>query len=321
MRLRYRIRGNVSGVALAAQISRGVDARGVRHRASPRKVRTQPFFARRTIIVWLRHEFGEPWQIRQRTGSLESTRNGRSRLETIASWVKRVIQLSSRIEIALLAISVALAGAIWAFLKLGSEMREGEFARFDLALLSALRMPGDMHRATGPHWLLESMRDITALGGVSVLTLITLIGATILLAHRRTIQTLVLLVCVPLARLSTALFKDLYDRPRPSFAIYGDLPMSMSFPSGHSTAATATYFVLAVIVASLEPRPSMKALAFAVAAMLALLIGFSRVYLGVHWPSDVIAGWFLGSAWALVAAVWLRTWQRRTSQSRSSPTV
>ncbi|GAA0526588.1 undecaprenyl-diphosphatase [Rhizomicrobium palustre] len=214
--------------------------------------------------------------------------------------------ITSRIEIALLLIWIGLAGAVWVFLKLADEVIEGDLDRFDQSILYAFRVAGDPHQAAGPHWLLESMRDITALGGLTLLSFVTVLGVIVLWAHRQRRQAVIFGICVPLAQLSSGLFKDIYERARPSFAIYGDLPTSMSFPSGHSTVATATYFLLAVIVASLEPRRAMKALAFSVAALLALLIGVSRVYLGVHWPSDVLAGWSLGAAWALFAAILLR---------------
>lgn len=217
------------------------------------------------------------------------------------------------IEIALLAVWVALAGAVWAFLAIGDEMSEGELTAFDRLVLEALRQPGNPHAAIGPHWLLESMRDITALGGFTVLTLVTVISVIALLAHRHRVHALVLAVFVPLAQLSTEFFKGYYERPRPAFAVFGDLPTSMSFPSGHSTIATATYFLLAVIVASLEPRPSTRVLSFAVAAFLSVMIGFSRAFLGVHWPSDVVAGWCLGSAWALLAAVVMRAVKARNA--------
>ncbi len=189
-------------------------------------------------------------------------------------------------------------------------MREGELAAFDYRLLLALRQPDKPHVGAGPIWLLECMRDVTALGGVTLLTLVTVISVIALLAHGRKAQAVVLAVAVPLAQVSSDIFKTFYGRARPSFAIYGDLPVSQSFPSGHSTVATATYFLLAVIVASLETKVSTKILSFAVAAFISIVIGVSRVYLGVHWPSDVIAGWFLGAAWALIAALALRALTR-----------
>jgi undecaprenyl-diphosphatase len=226
-----------------------------------------------------------------------------------------VAQLSARLEIALLAVWMVAAGAIWSFLAIGSEMLEGELTAYDRVVLEALRLPGEPHRAVGPQWLVECMRDITALGGMTLLSLVTVLSVIVLLGHKRKAQALVLAIFVPLAQLSSGLFKDIYERTRPPFAIYGDLPTSMSFPSGHSTVATATYLLLAVIVSSLETNRSMKALAFAVAALLSVVIGFSRVFLGVHWPSDVIAGWCLGAAWAILAAVALRAMKQQIKKS------
>lgn len=227
------------------------------------------------------------------------------RLQVLGSLLRRV-------EIALLVVWIALAGVVWAFLSLGSEMREGELAGFDLLVLNALRRPGAAHVAIGPPWLTETMRDLTALGGLTVLAVMTILAVVLLLGYRRRLEALVLGVGVPLAQLSSGLLKDFYERVRPSFAVYGDLPSSMSFPSGHSTTATAAYFILAVIVSRADCRPSAKVFYFAVAALLSVMIGFSRVYLGVHWPTDVVAGWRLGSAWALIAALALRFGERRS---------
>lgn len=218
------------------------------------------------------------------------------------------------IEIALLASWIALVGSAWAFLAIGNEMCEGEFVSYDTGLLQTLRLPGDPHTAVGPTWLTEVMRDLTALGGTTVLMLVLTFATTIFLTHRRRVEAIILVASVVLARLSTAVFKDLYSRPRPSFAIYGDLPLSMSFPSGHTSASTATYFILAVIICSMETRQSLKALVLFGAATLTLMIGCSRVYLGVHWPSDVIAGWCLGAVWALVSALWMRSVRRPASR-------
>ncbi|GAA0564522.1 phosphatase PAP2 family protein [Rhizomicrobium electricum] len=225
-----------------------------------------------------------------------------------------------RIETAVLAVWIAAAAAVWGFLGIADEMHEGELDAYDRAVISALRVAGDPHKAIGPHWLVESMRDVTALGGITLLVLVMAMSVIALLAYRHRLEALVLTGSVVLAQISSGLFKNFYERVRPTFAVYGDLPTSMSFPSGHSTTATATYFLLAVIVASLDPARPVKVLAFTVAALLALMIGFSRVFLGVHWPSDVIAGWCLGAAWAFAAAVLLRILKARGYSVRRTST-
>jgi undecaprenyl-diphosphatase len=221
--------------------------------------------------------------------------------------------LATRPEVRLLAGWVALAAVVWAFLALAGEFREGELDAMDLRILSALRVPGQPHVPIGPHWLIGAMRDITALGGVIVIALITAASAAVLAMHGRTRAAVVLAIAVTAAQLSNDLFKLLFGRMRPpTFVVYGDLPASLSFPSGHSTVATATYFLLALIVARLEARPAAKILLFVIAAMLAIAVGVSRVYLGVHWPSDVLAGWCAGGAWALLAGLAWTEFDRRS---------
>jgi undecaprenyl-diphosphatase len=225
--------------------------------------------------------------------------------------IPNLSSLLARVEVKALAVWIALAGAGWAFLKLASEMREGELNTFDLAILDALRVPGQPHTPIGPHWLTEVMRDITALGGVTLLTIIVVLSVILLLLHQKRREALVLAGVVIAAQLSSNLFKLFYARVRPSFAIYGDLPLSNSFPSGHSTTSAATYFLLAVIVARFEVSPAVKTVIFVLAGLLTIAVGISRVYLGVHWPSDVLGGWTLGAAAALLARQLFLTETRR----------
>jgi undecaprenyl-diphosphatase len=233
-------------------------------------------------------------------------------------WHRIVLRLDG-VTTALLAAWIALAAAIWAFLALAGEVQEGEANAFDRWVVLALRQPGHPHQIVGPPWLIEAVRDVTALGSVVVLLLISTIATIALLVHGRRLQAGLFATAVIFAEVSTDLFKALLARARPDFAVLGALPASHSFPSGHSTVATATYFLLAMIVARLELHRNAKVLAFATAAFLALAIGFSRVFLGVHWASDVIAGWLLGASWALVMSIVLGALENR--QRRPSPSL
>ena len=136
-------------------------------------------------------------------------------------------------------------------------------------------------------------------------------GGAAFLIHGRKRHALVLAGTVILAEISSDLAKTLYARPRPDLVPHGTYVYSASFPSGHSTLSAATYLTLAVLIASLEPNRGTKAMVFVLAAAMVLAIGFSRVYLGVHWPSDVLAGWSLGAAWALAGWSVLRRIVRR----------
>lgn len=209
--------------------------------------------------------------------------------------------LIRRLETRALLLWLGAAGAIWAFLKLAGEMTEGETNAFDSRILLALRRPGDLADPIGSRSVEESMRDVTALGGFTFLTLLTVVATLALLFHGKWKRALVFAGAVIAANISSEVLKQVYDRPRPILVPHGSYVYSASFPSGHSTLAAATFLTLATVIASLEPRRSTKILTYVVAIILTIMVGFSRVYLGVHWPSDVLGGWCLGAAWALAA--------------------
>ncbi len=209
--------------------------------------------------------------------------------------------LLKRLETRALLLWFALAGAVWAFLGLAGEMAEGELTAFDRKILLALRDPHDLANPIGPKAFEESMRDMTALGGVTVLTLVVVAATLVLLFHRKHRQALVFAATIAATFVSSELLKHVYNRPRPDLVPHGSYVYSASFPSGHSTLSAATYLTLATVIASLEPERGTKALIYVVAVLVVMAVGFSRIYLGVHWPSDVLAGWALGSAWAFVA--------------------
>ena len=206
---------------------------------------------------------------------------------------------------------MSVAAAAWAFVKLAGEVGEGETAALDRRLLLALRTPGPPADPIGPRWFEEAMRDLTALGGFTVVTLLVAVGVTALVLHRKRLQAAVFAAAVLLAQVSTELLKSFYDRARPDLVPHGSIVYSQSFPSGHSTVSAAAYLTLAMVISSLETRAATKLLAFAAAGAVVLLVGVSRVYLGVPWPTDVLAGWTLGAAWALAAWIALDSFARR----------
>ncbi len=207
------------------------------------------------------------------------------------------------LELRFLLLLGGLAALVWGFLGVAEEMAEGETMRIDQHLMMLLRSHGDPADPIGPRAFEEAMRDITALGGFTVLTLVTIVATLAFLMHRRWMHAAVLAGTIVLAQASSSLLKSLYDRPRPDLVPHGVEVYSASFPSGHSMLSAATYLTLAALVAHLEVKRRSKALVFGVAILLLTTVGFSRVYMGVHWPSDVLAGWCAGAAWALAAWV------------------
>lgn len=200
-----------------------------------------------------------------------------------------------------------VAAALLSFLELADDMSEGETADADTQLMLMLREPGDLNDPIGAHGIEEAVRDITALGGTTLVVIVTLVSVLVFLFHRKPIHALVMTGVVLAASASSQFTKAFFGRPRPDLVPHDVYVYSGSFPSGHSTMSTAAFLTLAMLIASLETRRRTKALVYTLAAAVAVGVGFSRVYLGVHWPSDVLAGWCLGSAWALVGWLALRT--------------
>jgi len=211
-----------------------------------------------------------------------------------------------RFEAGVLAGLILTAGALWAFLNLAGEMAEGETTAIDQRLLLLLRTPGDPNNPIGSKGVEEAVRDLTALGGTTLVTLVSVVAVLTFLFHKRHRHAAVLAAAVCLAWISSETTKSIYHRPRPDLVPHEVYVYSGSFPSGHSTLSAATYLTLAMLVASLETRRRTKALAYGLAGFILVGVGFSRIYLGVHFPSDVLAGWCLGAAWALAAWVALR---------------
>lgn len=221
------------------------------------------------------------------------------------NWT-RIQSVLRRFEARVLAGLVLASAGLWAFLVLGGEMAEGETRTWDRALLLALRTPGHPDDLIGSRGVEEAVRDFTALGGTTLVSLVTVVAALVFVFHRRARHAAVMLGAVTLAWVSSETAKGLYHRPRPDLVPHAVYVYSGSFPSGHSTLAAACYLTLAMLVASLETRRRTKALAYGLAGAVLAGVGVSRVYLGVHWPSDVLAGWCLGAIWALAGWVALR---------------
>jgi len=204
------------------------------------------------------------------------------------------------------------AGALWAFLEIGGEIAEGETQAIDRRLILLLREPGDLNDPIGSRNIEEAVRDVTALGGTTLVVVVTVVAVLAFAFHKRRTHALVMGGAVLAAWASSQATKALYGRPRPDLVPHEAYVYSGSFPSGHSTMSTAAFLTLAMLVASLEPRRRTKALAYGLAGLVVVGVGFSRVYLGVHWPTDVLAGWCLGAAWALAGWLALRAMGGKT---------
>ncbi|MEE4121351.1 MAG: phosphatase PAP2 family protein [Paracoccaceae bacterium] len=213
------------------------------------------------------------------------------------------LRLGRNVEATALVLSSLVVIALWALAELADEVLEGATRDLDRDLLLLLRVPGDLSDPVGPPVLEEIMRDLTALGGIAALTLATVTVAVFFLLTRRYGQMAFVLVTIGGGILLSGLAKDLFDRPRPDLVPHGSLVHTASFPSGHAMMAAGAYLGLGALVARLQPTRRMKAYVMGVAVTITLAVGTSRVYLGVHWPTDVAAGWLAGAAWALLCLI------------------
>jgi undecaprenyl-diphosphatase len=226
------------------------------------------------------------------------------RLKAALAWLS---QKDLRLQLELL----AFAGLAWMFFAIADAVKENETKSIDEVILLALRADPAGKDPVGPPWLEYAMRDLSALGGGPVATLITVLVVGYLLIDRKPRLAIMLSVCALGTWAVMAAFKDLYARGRPVLIepMYG--AAGFAFPSGHASIAAALYVTLGFLIASHLPRRALRLYVIGVGAFLALLVGFTRVYIGVHYPSDVVAGWTVGLAWALLCGLVSRRLQRR----------
>ncbi len=226
-----------------------------------------------------------------------------------------------RYELTILLCIAVLSGGIWGFVALADEVIEGNTQSIDESLLLALRNPADLSDPIGPGWVEEMGRDFTALGGVGVLVLITLGALGYLLLAGRYRAALFTSIAVPGGILLSTVMKMGFDRPRPDLVPHEAMVYTASFPSGHSMMSAVTYLTLAALLTRVQPSLRLKAYFLILAILLTLLVGMSRVYLGVHWPTDVLAGWTAGASWAALCWIVMRWMQQRgqveTEESKS----
>ncbi|MET0337369.1 MAG: phosphatase PAP2 family protein [Caulobacter sp.] len=237
--------------------------------------------------------------------------------QRITALLERAIRFG-RAELAVLCALLVTAGGCLAFIEIADDATEADGQRFDQSVLDWLRPSADPRDALGPPWLERALGELTALGGITPLVLIASLAVGFLLLKGRRGSALLVSLSLGGGVIISQTLKAFYDRDRPPDIFRAEEVINASFPSGHAMLSTVTYLTLGALLAQSMGQRRLKVFIFAAAILIAALGGVSRVYLAVHWASDVLAGWSLGAAWAMVC--WLTAWLiERRRGLRSSP--
>jgi len=217
----------------------------------------------------------------------------------------------------------AVVACLWTFVKLAGKIRKGGTDEIDNQILRALRRPENPAIPLGPGWLPEVARDVTALGSGADLTLACTILVGFLCLNRRFRAAGYVVASVGSGLLLCQFLKDFFVRRRPTAVAPLTHFDPESFPSGHSMGSAIVYLTLGSLISRQVRGWVAKAYFLSVALVITLLVGISRIYLGVHYPSDVLAGWAAGSLWSSACAQSARWLQRHgaVEAPASSPSL
>jgi len=231
--------------------------------------------------------------------------------------VKNLITEYSSREIKILVNLFILVTALLAFIYVAKEVSSGDTQKFDEWVLSNLRDGEATRLPIWPTWFTAIMTDITALGGATVIFLITsAVFFYLLIQKQYEFMLLILIATIGGALLSFGL-KELFARERPPLIFHLLTVKSMSFPSGHAMMSSVVYLTQGALLAKVQSNKNLRAYILLIAIILVFLIGISRIYLGVHYPTDVLAGWSVGLAWASFCWLAAKYLQRRNEQKQN----
>lgn len=224
--------------------------------------------------------------------------------------VRAIVRATPR-ELQLLGLLFVAALWAWGVALLVASLEYSRIERFDEQVLLLLRRPDDLAVPIGPSWLLTAARDLSALGSTTVLVFMVVSVVGYLLLERRMGMLGFVLAATCGGGLIVDVLKPLFARPRPQVVPHLVPVHSASFPSGHSLLSAVVYLTLGALLARVTSDRITRIYLILLAALLTISIGLSRIYLGVHYPTDVLGGWVGGFLWALACGLVARELQRR----------
>jgi undecaprenyl-diphosphatase len=221
-----------------------------------------------------------------------------------------------RAELTILVIGLVLCAVLFLFIRLASEVMAGDTQTLDVQIIRSLRSAADPAQPIGPPWMEGAILDITALGSPVVLGLIVVIIVGYLLLEARYVTAAIVLASSVSGEILNELLKLFFERPRPSVVPHLRTVMTASFPSGHAMESAIIYLTLGALLMRVVEGRITRIYCMAMAMLLTLLVGVSRVFLGVHYPSDVLGGWMLGFVWAVLTLLVTRRFERTVARER-----
>lgn len=224
----------------------------------------------------------------------------------IVAHYKKLRELFPILEPLVLLAFLTVGVCLSAFFEIADDVMEGDTHAMDTKILMLMRDGDNPQNPLGPTWVFETVRDISSLGGIAILTLVTVSAVIYLCMIKQWGQGVYLAVTVLIGTALSSLLKFGYARPRPDLVPHGSYTFTGSFPSGHSMMSAMVFLSVGMMLAKAQKSLPPKIFFLGLSVFLTILIGISRVYLGVHWPSDVLAGWMVGGACAIT--FWLVEW-------------
>lgn len=229
--------------------------------------------------------------------------------------IRRYVDALDVEALTMLGAAMVIVLAALVFLVVAGQVSDGDTQKFDEAIVQWFRRADDPAMPRGPAWLREAGIDITALGSFSVILLLVLAVSGFLWIHRQKRLMALLLISTGTGFLLNWLMKIAFARPRPSVVRHLREVVTPSFPSGHAALSAVVYLTIGVLLFQVVKGRQARLYCLAVAMAATGLVGLSRIYLGVHYPSDVLAGWATGIAWA--SACWLAAQYAERRQRRA----
>jgi undecaprenyl-diphosphatase len=230
--------------------------------------------------------------------------------------MRRLRRPRDREELWILAGGASTLALVWLFIVIAGEVSDGDTRQFDEWVLSSLRQHDNRARLRGPSWLVWSAEDVTALGSATVLGLAVLAVTGYLFLHGLYRTGLFIFAASSGGWLLNWMLKEAFDRARPDVVPHLREVMTSSFPSGHALTSAAVYLTMGALLMRIAEGRLAKYYCIVIAMFVTLLVGLSRVFLGVHYPTDVLAGWAIGMSWALLCWTVERLVERRAGLRR-----